>query len=851
MPSVVATGIAAITGLAATSTGVVIASNLLLYAGVSAASLLLQQSMLPNQKQEIGTKLSAVLGGAVNQAIHFGRKETAGSFLYINTWGISGRVPNAFLTRVYCLGDRPVSGFEDYIWAGGRKCSYDPAVTKTLGGVNLGHPITAFNSTGGQRLWVKFYDGSQNSADGYLTTKFGSDPNRPWTSDFVGRGRPYMIVTQKYDKKQPIGQVDVIAVVKNAKYYDWRNDGTNGGSGSQRYGNYSTYAEDPGNPVVTIYNIMRGVYYGNSWLYGGQSWPATRFDNDSWTAAANKCDENVDVAGGGTIKRYRMGAEIDLSEEPWTVIERCLKACNGRLVESGGVYKIYVGGIGASVFSFTDDDIIVAPQELTGRLFPNREEIANTVTGTYTEPDSGGEAKAFKARFNQDYIDADGDVRKTAIDFEYCRDNRQAQRLARLALNDNRRFRTFVVAFWTQARKLEPCDVVSWTSTRFGFENKKFIVGDVTLKDDGIVILNLREADATDADWDTSYEDPYETGYFEDIDPAPQTISTTVTAVSINDDDGNGRRPAIRVESDVWDDTNSPAEIMQDCQALLWRVRKSAGTPRIFARGRIDGFFDPDSADVGDAIFTDNSFMPNRQVQVSFKIKPESDRETTWGSWTTITLTPARLRSADLADGAVENSTLGPDAVDTPKIKPKSVESRLGWKNKGNSKTFNNVNKIGPVNRAAPVGMGKSSRISNPNPSAVYLRVSFSADAEVTDFRAKTIHDVVSLKINVGVYSAPVDDDGDMLKSKAVLLFSKSVAGSMSIKKDGHVGKPGSLNVNKAIAMDIYNGKSGNAQRRQYYAQAKYSFEVAGDPSDISAKGSVSDFRVEGSYSKR
>lgn len=621
---------APLVGLGLSSTAATTIATLGLYAATTAASIFLQMAMAEKPEEEIGTKLNAVLGGAVNQSFHIGDKESAGSFLYKGSWGKSGRVPNAYLVKVYCLSDRPVNGFADYLWVDGIKCNYDPEETTTIDGVGVGHPIPKYDQGGGHRLWVKFHDGNQSNADNYLVAKFGTGP-RAWTEDFVGRGRAYMIVTQKYDKKNPSGEVEVLPVIKNSRLYDFRNDSTNGGSGAQRYNHDSTWGVDPGNPVTASYHIMRGLYRGNEWIFGGQKWPATRFDIATWTAAANKCDSDIAAGGGGTLKFSRVGAEIDVSEEPWTIIERMLKSCNGRLVESGGKFKIYAGGIGASVYSFTDDQVILS-EELTGRVFPTRDDIANTVVGTYIEPSNAGEAKAYKARTKTAYVEADGDVRKMTFDLDYVRDNRQAQRLAQLALNDNRRFRTFVVAFWSQARMLEPCDVISWTSDRFQFTNKKFIVGDVVLRDDGVVVANLREADATDADWNPiTDENPFETGVFEDLDEPTQTLTATVTAVVQEDDDGKHRRPAINIVATVDDD-------FVDCEALRYVVRKKNGNQKVIYRGRSEGFFDPDSPDYADITFTDNSFLEGRQVQVKYKIDPESDRDTEWSGWVDITL---------------------------------------------------------------------------------------------------------------------------------------------------------------------------------------------------------------------
>lgn len=618
---------APLVGLGLSTTAATTIATAGLYVATTAASIFLQMSMMEKPEQDIGTKLEAVLGGAVNQAIHIGRKESAGSFVYKGSWGRSGRVPNAYLTKVYVLSDRPVEGFEDYIWVDGIKCNYDPGETSTVDGNNIGHPIPKWDHSGGHRLWVKFHDGTQNTADNYLVDKFGTGP-RAWTEDFVGEGRAYIIVTQKYDKKAPTGEAQVTPVIKNTTLYNWRNDSTNGGTGSQRYDDYGTYGVDPGNPITAAYNVMRGIYHDGKWLYGGQKWPATRFDNDTWTAAANLCDSDVAAGGGGTIKYARVGAEIDVSEEPWTVIERLLKACNGRIVESGGKFKVYVGGIGASVYSFTDDDVILS-EELTGKLFPNRDQIANTVNGTYIEPANAGEAKAYKARTKNSFVEEDGDVRKTTLDFDYIRENRQAQRVARLALMDNRRFRTFSVAFWSQARKLEPCDVVSWTSDRYQFTAKKFIVGDVVLRDDGVVVVNLREADASDADWNPlTDEDPFETGVFDDLDEPTQTFDATVTAVPFTDDTGTDRRPAIRIQATLDDD-------FVDCEALRYQVRKKNGDQKIIHRDRSQAFFEVGNPDYGDITFTSNSIatLKAKWVQVRFKIDPESDRETEWSDW--------------------------------------------------------------------------------------------------------------------------------------------------------------------------------------------------------------------------
>lgn len=810
MVAALAVPVAAALQISATAAATIVSVGL--YVATTAASYFLQQALAP--KEETGTKLKTVMGGAVNQSFIFGEKETAGSFLYRNSWGKSGGTPNAFLTKVYCLQDMRMEEATSRLWTD-KKNTITLADNNSIDGHAVGHPVPAFEQDGKDHLWVKFRDGTETTADSYLTDVFGSG-SRPWTSDMVGRGRTLAIVTQRYNKKEPEGEVNPLFTIKGIRLYDWR-------PGDQTYGTYSTYAYSA-NPVVVIYNIMRGVYYGTDWLYGGKNWPATRFDNDSFTAAANVCDENITLAAGGTEKRYRVGGEVALNEEPWSVIERLLKACNGRIVESGGVFKIYCGGIGASVFSFTDDDVIVS-ESLSGRHFPQREDIANTITGTYVEPDNAGEAKAYKSRSKAAYVTEDGgEERRIALDFEYVRNNRQAQRLALLSLNDNRRFRTFVVAFGSSARKLEPCDVVSWTSDRFGFTAKKFIVGDVTLRDDGIVVVNLREADSSDADWTTGDENTFETGVYGDVEATSQTLSATVTAVAITDDDDTTeRRPAVRIVADVTE--------MDDCEALLWWVRKKNGDQAVIAHGRSVGFFDLTSPNYGDIRITDNAFLPGKQVQVQYQIDPESDRPTGLSAWVDLTLTNARMK---IATPSADNDV---DMVDTPNITI-GAATRTQAKNSKDINSFTNSTAHSGNDFVIKSFSGGSARdwaieIDNDNGSMIILDVDFT-------FLAKFAFNPITNPTYYakGVLTLYRSDQG---AARDIILRSWTVDATKKLKKDANTATD-----KKHIQDTIVAGPAIVATTR-IYLRWNWSCRC----SNGSCEASVTDASIQAFYGRR
>lgn len=670
--------VGAVLGVASTSALATGVATGLLWAGTTAASMLLQSTQ--QVKQDLSTKLRPNSGGAVGMAGLFGEKESAGSLIFAGLWGRTNKTQNTFLVRVYCMSDlecsalirqsgdankSPVFLSGDTSYLDLTKQGYMDGDTATTG-PTMGYVVPDKNHDGHEYLWVKFLFGDQVAADPYLRAAFPSG-TRSWKASMIGRGRCLMIVTQRFTVKEPNQALEIVASFQGAKLYDWRKDSTNGGSGAHRWNDQSTW-EFTKNPVVILYNIMRGIIRFGVWLYGGQNWPARRFDNASWTAVANYADENVALKAGGTVPRFAMGAEINFSEPTINVIDRILSSFSGRLTESGGIYKLASGAVGAAVYAFSDDDIVIT-ESLKGRVFATREEIANTVAGTYCEPKNGGEMKAYKKRTRAAYVTADGgEIRSTPMDFPYVRENTQAQRLALTALNDNRRFASKVVCLPPGARKLEPNDCLNWSSSvRFGYNNKKWILGDTTLLESGWVVCALREADPSDADWNPANdEDAYTVGVFGDIVPAQQIFTCNVTAIVLKDSSDNSRRPGIQIAQTL------DADDLVDARALAFRVRLK-GTTDIIVRGRDDDFFDGTGSST--IRFSDAALIGGQTYQVSTRIIPFSDRDTGWSAWADgeVTLGLIGISGADLTPGSVTTKELADESVTTPKIDDKAI----------------------------------------------------------------------------------------------------------------------------------------------------------------------------------
>ncbi|MDH6265544.1 hypothetical protein M2360_000934 [Rhizobium sp. SG_E_25_P2] len=621
MPQVFAPLVAAIgiTGTAAT-----VVSSALALGATTAAQYVIGQAT--TQKPESGTKLQAVGGGTINQAILLGEKETAGSLIYRGSYGYENRTPNSHHVRVYACSDAPADGMMTHVWADGGK--------RALGETEEyeGYPVPYFDEDGANRLWIKALTGSQTTANGYLRAKFGEDASRPWMDDMIGRQRTIVIVTQRLYKKKPRGLIDCRFVFRGMPVYDWRQDSTNGGSGSQRWGSEATYVLRR-NAIVLAYNIARGVMVAGEVIYGGPNFPARRFDRDSWTAAANVADEDLELASGGTIKRGAGGAEISLDEEPLTVIERLLASAGYRMVISGGVMKLASMAAGASVMSFTDDDVVVT-QDATQRLFPAREDIANVITGAYTSPEDAGESKPYRERSRPAYVTEDGGERRAReLNLPYVRHGVQAQKLASLALNDNRRFRSHVVYLPSIARKLEPGDAVTFTSDEYGYSAKKFLLGDVVLNDDGLVSAAIREADATDADFPTSDQQVDTAGVYGDIVAETQVAVFTASPAVVKNASGKARIPAIRL---AWETEADDV----DARSMRYWVRRLGDTD-IIDSGRFD--------------FEDGTGLISGRLidalvyEVQCQIAPYSDRDTDRSDWVTVAAGSVKGRASRIA----------------------------------------------------------------------------------------------------------------------------------------------------------------------------------------------------------
>ncbi|GGF24284.1 hypothetical protein GCM10011321_14560 [Youhaiella tibetensis] len=503
------------------------------------ASTLLKQAFSRPQEQQktaTGTRGSTQLGGKVPQSFLIGTVGDAGKLEYRNSWGQSGEVPNAYETDVYSFGDLPLSALTGLYVNGTRM------TLSTSGGVTQGYPVAEYNN-GANHFWWRFFDGTQTSADSFLRNRFGTDADRPWLADMIGRGVPYLTTTALWSETLWTGFPTILGEFQGIKLYDPRKDSTAGGSGSQRWSDQSTWAFSD-NSAVIIYNIERGIYFNGAHIWGGRA-TAAQMPYDVWSAAMDACDESVALASGGSEKRFRAGRKVSLNERPSDVITDFLIGCNGRISHaSDGTIYILIGVPDTADGAFTDADVL-ATEPLGSIPFPNLDEIINGATATYREPSQAWEDKETAPYYRAD-LETEDDGRRQAegLDLRTTFSGTQAQRVQKAVIEEGRRFRRHVVALPPEFAQYRPLQVLAWTSDRFGYVAKFFLVTARTRAPWGQVVLGLQEVDPADHGWTPGTDErPLSFAPVVTNRPPPQpVVGFSLAPVVEVDSNGNDRR---------------------------------------------------------------------------------------------------------------------------------------------------------------------------------------------------------------------------------------------------------------------------------------------------------------------
>jgi hypothetical protein len=272
-----------------------------------------------------------------------------------------------------------------------------------------------------------------------------------WTANHRLRGKAYIYVRlQRNPELFPNGLPNIRALVKGKKVYDPRTGTT-------------VWSQ---NVALCVADYLTNTRYGLGHVY------ASEIDETALIAAANICDENVNLAAGGTEDRYTCNGSFLTSERPVDVLGRLKVAMAGDIVRVGGEWKIYAGAYRAPALALDEDDCR-GPLQVKARL--SGRELFNGVKGVYVSPENAWQPADFPAVTNATYLAEDqGERAWLDMDLAFTTSFATAQRIAKIELERVRQQISVIMPCKLNAYKAEPPDTIQLSDTVFGWTNKVF-----------------------------------------------------------------------------------------------------------------------------------------------------------------------------------------------------------------------------------------------------------------------------------------------------------------------------------------------------------------------------------------
>lgn len=639
-------------GVLATFTAIgVFALKMMVGLGLSLALSMLAGK--PKQ-QPFGVQGKLSSGADVSRSILFGLACTAGSLLYANSWGQDGKSPNAYFTQVIQLADYPVQTLED-VWINNEYGDFADTPHP-----QYGYPVLQYRKGGKDHLWIKFYDGWQGAADSFVVNT-ASQGGIPYSVNRIGFGCPYVVMTSLVNQELFTGFPQAKFVVTGAALYDPSKDDTVGGVGDHRYDDYTTWGGDGDHlPAVQLYNICRGIYWNDQWLYGLQNMTSYRLPPSNWIPQINKCRMEVAGPDGIPEPQYRSGLEIQVGANISDAIEALLTAMQGRLCEIAGTYKLYCGAPDSPVFSFHDNDIITTEEQSFTPFFTLADSV-NGIKGSYPNPGEAWATKVPTPLYRTDLELRDGKRRLMAdVSFNAVPYDAQVQRLMHSAIAEAQRARrhthTMPPKFWF----VEPGDIGEWTSPRNGYIDKLFRVDGAIDKANLDVTLDMTEVDPDDFDIPTYEELP--DSPTAPIRPPPQpVVDWFAEGIILQDPITSRKRPGINLS---WDGTQEDVDFVR-----YWIRLKADGSP--VHNGSTHNVLQGNTQ-------ISQGLIPDTEYEVQAQYGSFSGREFLPTAWLTVRTPEAQLIGGDIGPGIITLPKFGADAQ---KLLDERKQSILGMFN--------------------------------------------------------------------------------------------------------------------------------------------------------------------------
>lgn len=333
------------------------------------------------------------------------------------------------------------------------------------------------------------------AADQVADADLVSESNGNWTNNHRLRGVAYLYIRLEFSADVfPTGVPNIKAVVRGKKVTDPRTSPP------------SVAWSD--NWALIVRDYLTADY--------GLDCDDDEVDDDLIIAAANICDETVDLDGSpptATQARYTANGTVNLSDRPVDILRSLVTGGAGAAVFSEGKWKGYAGAYTTPTVDI-DEDWLRGPVKARAR--PPRRELFNGVKGVISSAERFWQPTDFPQITNSTYEAQDGGQRILRdIELPYTTDSVRAQRIAKIYLESARQAIIVELPCNVKAFQVAAWDTVRLSLERLGWTDKVFRVLDWKFSPEGGVDLVLKEEAAGVYDWAF--------GDASDLDFAPDT----------------------------------------------------------------------------------------------------------------------------------------------------------------------------------------------------------------------------------------------------------------------------------------------------------------------------------------
>ena len=447
------------------------------FVAITAASMGANKLLSPKQPSFSDASLSdrtqMVRSPIAARQIIYGQTKVSGVMVYISTTGTK----NEYLHLVIALAGHEVEEIGDVY--------FNDELALTGVGSSASGRFTGYADI------YKKLGASTQTVETNLVSATSALTNGKWTSAHRLRGIAYVYVRLLWSEQIWVGGIpNISAIVKGKKVYDPRTLGTA----------YSA------NSALCLRDYLMDATYG-------LGMDSSEIDNTAFIAAANVCDEQVEVkpvtSPATNENRYETNGVLFTSSSPDENIGKLLTAMGGLIAYSAGSIVPYAAGYRIPTITLDESDF-VGPVNIQTKV-SSRDRV-NSVKGVFVSSKSEWQPTDFPSQSSTTYVSQDNSVKFWRdVALPMTTSSSAAQRIARIELFRARQEITLGARFRLDAMQLRAGDTVMITNAKFGWSSKVFEVLGWTFVASGeppqlAIEMTLKETASSVYDWSTSDE---------------------------------------------------------------------------------------------------------------------------------------------------------------------------------------------------------------------------------------------------------------------------------------------------------------------------------------------------------